>query len=106
MMKILIVEDDTSIQALLHDFIKEAGYDVAIAADGVEALTLFSEQAFDLILLDIIPDEDIPKLFEAFYSVEQSRNRQTGGSGLGLYVGKIRIPLQKPAPLLSIEKPA
>lgn len=57
-MKILIVEDDTSIQALLHDFIKEAGYDVAIAADGVEALTLFSEQAFDLILLDIM----LPKI--------------------------------------------
>lgn len=26
MSKILIVEDDLSIQALLHDFIKEAGY--------------------------------------------------------------------------------
>ena len=58
MAKILIVEDDTSIQALLHDFIKEAGYDVAIAADGVEALTLFSEQSFDLILLDIM----LPKI--------------------------------------------
>lgn len=57
-MKILIVEDDTSIQELLHDFIKEAGYDVAIASDGVQALTLFSEQAFDLILLDIM----LPKI--------------------------------------------
>ena len=33
-----------------------------------------------------IPDESIPKLFEAFYRVEQSRSRRTGGSGLGLYV--------------------
>ncbi|MCI8559094.1 MAG: HAMP domain-containing protein [Lachnospiraceae bacterium] len=33
-----------------------------------------------------IPDESIPKLFDAFYRVEQSRNRKTGGSGLGLYV--------------------
>lgn len=57
-MRILIVEDDVSIQALLHDFIIEAGYDVAIAADGVEALTLFSEQSFDLILLDIM----LPKI--------------------------------------------
>lgn len=57
-MKILIVEDDTSIQALLHDFIKEAGYDVAVASDGVRALNLFSEQAFDLILLDIM----LPKI--------------------------------------------
>lgn len=33
-----------------------------------------------------IPADSIPKLFDAFYRVEQSRNRKTGGSGLGLYV--------------------
>ena len=33
-----------------------------------------------------IPDVSIPKLFDAFYRVEQSRSRKTGGSGLGLYV--------------------
>jgi len=33
-----------------------------------------------------IPENAIPHLFEAFYRVEQSRNRQTGGSGLGLYL--------------------
>lgn len=36
-----------------------------------------------------IPEADLPKLFEAFYRVEQSRNRQTGGSGLGLYIVKM-----------------
>ena len=30
MSKILIVEDDLSIQALLHDFIQEAGYSVVL----------------------------------------------------------------------------
>lgn len=33
-----------------------------------------------------LPQEAIPHLFEAFYRVEQSRNRSTGGSGLGLYL--------------------
>lgn len=33
-----------------------------------------------------ISENLIPHLFEAFYRVEQSRNRQTGGSGLGLYL--------------------
>ena len=58
MQKILIVEDDISIQALLHDFIQEAGYEVILAADGVEALARFSEQSIDLILLDIM----LPKI--------------------------------------------
>ncbi len=58
MNKILIVEDDTAIQALLHDFLNEAGYDTALASDGVDALAKYSEQQFDLILLDIM----LPKI--------------------------------------------
>lgn len=54
MQKILVVEDDLSIQALLHDFIQEAGYDVTLAGDGVEAIVAFSKKTFDLILLDIM----------------------------------------------------
>ena len=30
-----------------------------------------------------IPKEKIPRLFQAFYRVEGSRNKETGGSGLG-----------------------
>ncbi len=58
MSKILIVEDDLSIQALLHDFIVEAGHSVVLAADGVEALAKYSQQPFDLVLLDIM----LPKI--------------------------------------------
>lgn len=36
-----------------------------------------------------IPEENIVKLFDAFYRVDQSRNRQSGGSGLGLYIVKM-----------------
>ena len=36
-----------------------------------------------------IPKDALPHVFEAFYRVEQSRNRQTGGSGLGLYIVKM-----------------
>ena len=55
MSKILIVEDDLSIQALLHDFMKEAGHSVVLAAGGVEALAKYSEQSFELVLLDSMP---------------------------------------------------
>ena len=42
-----------------------------------------------------IPDEAISKLFEPFYRVDQSRNRQTGGTGLGLYIVKTILNLHE-----------
>ena len=42
-----------------------------------------------------IPNESISKLFEPFYRVEQSRSRETGGSGLGLYLTKMILDLHE-----------
>lgn len=58
MQKILVVEDDFDIQELLQNFLQEAGYNVTVANDGVEALSVFSDDQFDLILLDIM----LPKI--------------------------------------------
>lgn len=35
-----------------------------------------------------IPQDSLPRLFERFYRVEKSRNRDAGGSGLGLSIAK------------------
>ena len=55
-------------------------------------LTAFAEDGSVQFLLENtgvhIPDSEIPKLFDAFYRVEHSRNKKTGGSGLGLYIVK------------------
>lgn len=42
-----------------------------------------------------IETKELSKLFEAFYRPDQSRNRQTGGSGLGLYIVKRVLDLHK-----------
>jgi histidine kinase len=38
-----------------------------------------------------ISEEALPNIFEQFYRAEQSRNKQTGGSGLGLSIAKMVI---------------
>lgn len=58
MQNILIVEDDMDIQELLREFLKETGYEVMTASDGIEAMELFAKNKYDLILLDIM----LPKI--------------------------------------------
>lgn len=58
MQKILVVEDDFNIQELLQNFLQEAGYEVTIANDGMEAISIFSDRQFDLVLLDVM----LPKI--------------------------------------------
>ena len=58
MKRILIVEDEPDIQELLRAYLEDAGYQTAIAGDGVAALALFGGQTFDLVLLDLM----LPKI--------------------------------------------
>ena len=58
MKKILIVEDEPDIQELLRTYLEDAGYETAMAGDGVAALDMFGAQPFDLVLLDVL----LPKI--------------------------------------------
>ena len=51
--KILIVDDEKTARMSLADILRMEGYNVSTAENGVEAVKLFSETAFDLMLLDI-----------------------------------------------------
>jgi two-component system, response regulator, stage 0 sporulation protein F len=56
MKKILLVEDDRHLQFLIREELADDGYDVAVASNGREALTLLFDEANDepdLIILDI-----------------------------------------------------
>ena len=51
---ILLVDDEDSIQKLLTYPLERDGFRVVAARDGEEALLRFSEQTFDLVVLDIM----------------------------------------------------
>jgi DNA-binding response OmpR family regulator len=51
--RILLVDDEQSIQTLLSYPLRKDGYDVVQATDGEQALECFSEQPCDLVVLDV-----------------------------------------------------
>ncbi len=52
--RILLVDDEQSIQTLLSYPLRKDGYEVVRAADGREALARFAEEPFDLVVLDVM----------------------------------------------------
>ncbi|MGI8511802.1 MAG: response regulator transcription factor [Solirubrobacteraceae bacterium] len=52
--RILLVDDERSIQTLLSFPLSKDGYDVVRATDGRQALDRFAEQPFDLVVLDVM----------------------------------------------------
>jgi two-component system, OmpR family, response regulator len=56
--RILLVDDEQSVQKLLSYPLRKEGYDVVAALDGQQALDRVRDQAFDLVVLDVM----LPKL--------------------------------------------
>ena len=53
--KILVVDDESRMRKLVHDFLTREGYAVVEAADGEEALDIFySDKEISLIVLDVM----------------------------------------------------
>ena len=71
--RILVVDDQFGIRVLLQELLEREGYEVHLAANGIDALALLKRHAPDLVLLDMkIPGMDgleiltnIRKLFPA-----------------------------------------
>lgn len=53
-MRLLLIEDETSLRAALVPLLQEAGYHVQSAVDGVTGLERAVTETFDLILLDVM----------------------------------------------------
>ncbi len=53
MARILIVDDEGPVRAILSDVLRASGYNVSVARSGFEAIEICSAIAPDLILLDV-----------------------------------------------------
>lgn len=85
-----VVSDKALLQKAINNLVSNA---IVYSPEGSAIyLTAFAEEGAVRFLLENtgvhIPDSEFPKLFDAFYRVEHSRNKRTGGSGLGLYIVK------------------
>lgn len=66
---ILVVDDDAQIRDALHKVLVAEGYEVCPAADGDEAIRLFSQREIGMLLLDLnLPDTNGWETFERLTS--------------------------------------
>jgi CheY-like chemotaxis protein len=112
---ILVVEDEIVTQRLMRKILEERGYEVVVAADGVEALMTLSNMKFDLIVCDInMPNMDGFKLLEflnqkdilipvIFVTVREDVEDEIKGLALGAK-DYIRKPINRDLLLLRIRK--
>lgn len=64
-MRVLVIEDDAKIASFIEKGLKEAGYTVDVAGDGLEGLHLGSNEAYDAAVVDVmLPQLDGLSLIE------------------------------------------
>ena len=52
--RVLVVDDDPTVSDVVCRYLRRAGYDVSLAADGASALASVARQAPDLVVLDLM----------------------------------------------------
>jgi two-component system OmpR family response regulator len=77
--RVLVVEDETKMAALLRTALEEAGYDVDVATTGERAIDLAGVTHYDAIVLDVM----LPGL-DGFATCRRLRSRGVGASILML----------------------
>jgi len=81
---ILVVDDDPDIARFVEVNLRSAGYDVAVASDGEQALARAGEMRPDLVLLDVM----MPKIDGFEVAQRLRRNPQTANTSIIMLTAK------------------
>lgn len=52
--RVLLVDDEERIREMIREYTSLEGYDIDEASDGIEALNLFKQQKYSLVILDVM----------------------------------------------------
>jgi len=116
--RILVVDDDVTIREGVRDALAREGHEVVTASDGEEALELFAESAFDLVVTDFAmprkdglavlrslrPKSSVPVLFLTVRGEEREKVRVLDAGaddyivkpfGLAEFLARVRMLLRR-----------
>ncbi|MGH7277353.1 MAG: response regulator [Candidatus Rokuibacteriota bacterium] len=102
--RVLVVDDEKHIRGMLRDLLTTWGYQADVAASSSEALTLFQQGGYDLVLTDLLmPGGSGLELVQHVRDADQKVGVIVfTGSGADLEVDSLRFgftPLRKPLQL-------
>ena len=72
--RLLVVDDALTVRELQRTILERAGFEVCVAADGIEALEVLESDTFDLVLTDV----EMPRM-DGFALTEKIRAHPTNG---------------------------
>ena len=84
MMKILIIDDERSIRNSLKEILSDEGYDVDVAGNGIEGISMVEKEKYSVIFCDIkMPEMDGIEVLDKLIGM---------GTDAGLTSGLLKMP--------------
>ncbi len=97
--RILVVDDEEIVRELAKEILTQRGYEVILAEDGIEGISLYQRNKIDLVILDMVMpkktgqevfeelkkiDPDVRVVIATGYSIEQQAQEMLSKGALGL----------------------
>jgi CheY-like chemotaxis protein len=112
-LSVLVIDDEPDIRLFLQTLLEDAGFDVAVASNGKEALERMTEKKPDVISLDLV----MPKMSGLKFYRYIQKNKERAGIPVVVVtahakdefgkgdLAKIKAARSKDATMLVVEKP-